>query len=314
MVPALKAIAVIAAAMLLAAPAALAWGPVSHYRMTCAALHPGVSVADCATASANEQLIVGTDLPDAFYFGLFITGSTCTQARGLHNLEFAGYQVKLAMQEQQQAVHQDPSFDALQYALGFGAHVAGDFAGFYPGAYLGNGHSPNGPSWRNWISLWQFMTVVDAHVLRNHSMPPAQLPRAPLPQAGAAFIARATAYAKQKGASFPVLTPAAAFNCTTVWSETVNRNVDVAASFSLGTIADSLVFFDRYGATTLAAAEAHLELAIHCGIKVISAWAADIQKASTTPLQALETAYELLESLVGKGECNVAPPTDHGDL
>lgn len=140
--------------------------------------------------------------------------------------------MKLAIKEKAAGLASD-SFDALQYAIGFGAHVTGDTAGFYPNAYLGNGHSPNGPTWRNWISLWQFMTTVDAHVLRNESMVAATFPTAAIPMEGAEFISRATAYASSQGATqFPILTDSAVFNCTTTWSETVNRNVNISGSFS----------------------------------------------------------------------------------
>ena len=45
--------------------------------------------------------------------------------------------MKLAIKEKAAGLASD-SFDALQYAIGFGAHVTGDTAGFYPNAYLGN--------------------------------------------------------------------------------------------------------------------------------------------------------------------------------
>lgn len=78
------------------------------------------------------------------------------------------------------------------------------------------------------------MTYVDAHVLHNFSIAAQKLPTAPISEDGADFIARATAYASKQGATqFPILTSDAVYNCTTTWSETVNRNVDVAASFSL---------------------------------------------------------------------------------
>ena len=45
-----------------------AWGPITHYRMTCGGVQPSTSVAACASSPANADLIVGSDLPDAFYF------------------------------------------------------------------------------------------------------------------------------------------------------------------------------------------------------------------------------------------------------
>jgi len=141
---------------------------------------------------------------------------------------YAGYQFKYAQLEDTAG---NSPFNACQYALGFGAHVAADYAGFYPGGYLGNGHSPNGATWRNWISLWPFMTVVDAYVARNWTMSLPHLPTSPLSSAGAAFIADATAYSGKQGQQFPVLSPSEVLNCTTTWSETVNRNVDVAGNY-----------------------------------------------------------------------------------
>ena len=77
------------------------------------------------------------------------------------------------------------------------------------------------------------MTYVDAHALHNFSMSAQRLPTTPISTDGADFIARATAYASKEGATqFPILTSDAVYNCTTTWSETVNRNVQVAGSFS----------------------------------------------------------------------------------
>lgn len=47
--------------------------------------------------------------------------------------EYAGYQVKLALEEAKLGTNS--SFNALAYSIGFGAHVTGDVAGFYPNAY-----------------------------------------------------------------------------------------------------------------------------------------------------------------------------------
>jgi len=144
---------------------------------------------------------------------------------------FAGYQVHLAQELiNNGTVPPNAEFNPLQFALGFGAHVAGDGAGFYPGGYLGNGHVT--PGLVNWVSLWQFMTTVDSHMLKNYSIPYQSLPTSALPRQGSSFISQATQYASSKGATFPVLDDSAAYNCTQVWSQVVNRNVRVANAFS----------------------------------------------------------------------------------
>jgi hypothetical protein len=97
-------------------------------------------------------LLKGTELPDAFFFAewLEFPPHTCpTELRVLHDLTFAGYQVKLALNNTEYA-------DYLSLGVGFGAHVAGDFAGFFPGGYL--------TKQVNWVDVWPLMTAVDAYV------------------------------------------------------------------------------------------------------------------------------------------------------
>lgn len=61
-------VAVIGAVLVCMVGSATAWGPVTHYAMTCSGAKATQGVAQCANDPSNGLLMVGSDLPDAFYF------------------------------------------------------------------------------------------------------------------------------------------------------------------------------------------------------------------------------------------------------
>ena len=59
---------VLAAALASIVHGSVAWGPITHYAMTCSGVKQAQGVGQCANDPDNGLLMVGSDLPDAFYF------------------------------------------------------------------------------------------------------------------------------------------------------------------------------------------------------------------------------------------------------
>ena len=154
-----------------------AWGPATQYKFASGAPRAGDDADGCAqntAASGSAWLLSSAEMPDAFYSGGFLTGRACTRSRSLHGLVFAGHQLQAAVREQPfggaAPEQENGGFSALDYALGFCAHVVGDYAGCLKGGYLGNGHLPAfGNITREWVSIWPFMSAIDAYMLHNAS-------------------------------------------------------------------------------------------------------------------------------------------------
>jgi hypothetical protein len=67
------------------------WGPISHQFFNCRAHHKNLPLAQCLTA--NPQLAVGSDFPDAFGFGAFkigVPGYLCANLTYVHDPFFGG--------------------------------------------------------------------------------------------------------------------------------------------------------------------------------------------------------------------------------
>lgn len=73
---------------------------------------------------------------------------------------FSGYQLQFAMQQQKQH-NTAATFNAVEYALGFGAHVVGDAAGFYPGGCV--------------VERWCYGATSNTMLTRALSLSPKQL-------------------------------------------------------------------------------------------------------------------------------------------
>jgi hypothetical protein len=93
---------------------AQAWGPLVHFATNCAGIGVGSSVEDCVCGGSNYDLGIGSDAPDAFYFGSFTIGSECNGFSYMHDAYFAANMVKFAEANSGKYA----SFNALRFAQG----------------------------------------------------------------------------------------------------------------------------------------------------------------------------------------------------
>ena len=81
--------------LLVLAPPASAWGPITHAYVACTANDAAASLAACARS--RPTLFAAADAPDYAGFGVLnsSTANTCTAAVGhVHNLAFAGFMLQ----------------------------------------------------------------------------------------------------------------------------------------------------------------------------------------------------------------------------
>lgn len=283
--------------LVLAAAVAVAWGPATHYYMTCAGLGHSTT-SDCFW---RTQLLAGTEMPDAFFFANQVTPSQCTGLGELHDIVYGSYLVKQAMKEGQY----------LDLALGFGAHVTGDFAGFYPGGYLGRG----GAGTTDWVAVWPFMTAIDSYVaqvlLPNEQTPPSPvtLPNnvPTLDANSSAFMKRARdTMAKDFPKQYPNATAAEILACSEQWKHVVNAEAKKSTLLPPASYQWEMIYRDNFGATTFDQASHNLKLALFCGVDLISVWKGAVMNVSNTPMAAVGITEQYLVNLFKQGLCRPA--------
>lgn len=292
----------LSAAVLCAFPGASAWGPVTHYHFTCSALQPHTAPAECVASSPS--LILGADMPDAFFFSSFISGSACPAGiAALHDGAFAGFML-------QQAVAAGDG-ELAQLAAGFGSHVAADVAGFFPGGFLGTGGLA--PGMENWVTVWPFMQAVDGLVMQQLRLNASQLVRQPISDAAAAFVANATAaYAAAGGGgnvAFPVLTATDVSACVNTWSDVLSQSFALSEVYAQNeaVLAAVLPHFDQFADKSLDAVKAQLAMAASCASAGIVTWVDALDQKHLTPAAAYAATLKYYEGAFKAGKC--APQT-----
>eukprot|EP00045_Choanoeca_perplexa_P008589 m.80605 g.80605 ORF g.80605 m.80605 type:complete len:294 (-) comp14554_c1_seq1:9-890(-) len=199
-----------------------AWGPLAHFATNCAGIGLGDSVKDCVCNTANNDLGIGSDAPDAFYFGGYTIGNGCDGLSYMHDALFGANMVKFA----EDSSGDYGSFDALRFAQGYLGHTMGDAVGFNPSGMLtspvvGAGNSA-------WIPLWQYMVTLDNVVFRNLSNQGCQvtdLPYKPLSDDGVRFLADATTYYHSINSDFAAVNSSVVRACTASWQLTYNLSI-----------------------------------------------------------------------------------------
>eukprot|EP00656_Telonema_subtile_P000126 TRINITY_DN10058_c0_g1_i1.p1 TRINITY_DN10058_c0_g1~~TRINITY_DN10058_c0_g1_i1.p1 ORF type:complete len:310 (-),score=35.85 TRINITY_DN10058_c0_g1_i1:196-1005(-) len=256
----------------------------------------------CMQESANLELQTGSEMPDAFFFGSFATGSSCTQFRPLHDVVFAGVQLQLALKT---PVSSD--FNATEFALGYGSHIVGDVAGFAPGGYLGNGHLPQSSTLtQDWLSIWPFMSAVDSYVAHNRSMSPRDLPALSAP--GGAFMEAAVAAYQKVVPGAASLAAAQAVKCSQEWADAISPIVNMSTEMPMSASGWAMMHNDQYGAGSDSEAQGHFELAHGCAVKAIQLWGQSIVQNHLNATEAEAAVLALYGKMFAAGECSPTPP------
>ena len=305
-----------------------AWGPAAHYYFTCKAVRGNPL---CMNEGKNWDLLSGTEMPDSLIFGDMVSGNPCTGFGMLHNLYFAGFQLQLALKEAREnntcystlpgVKNSDSCFSAVDFALGFGAHVVADIAAFFSNdAYLGDGYKPSTPSSvageKNWISIWPFMTAVDAYVRQTKLGVGSRIPDTlhNLPSNATEFLVRANAAFAAAFPTEPIPAPTAAEfgECANQWHYVIENEGRKAASLPNASYQWEMVYNDRMGATNFSDAAANFEKASWCTQYPIDVWMG-IVLGGESPILAFNTTLQWYVEAFQQGLCSknpISPPKE----
>ena len=226
----------LAAAVFAAFPAgAVSWAAISHYAFACDELplgEPGETLAECI--EGNPDLISGDGFPDAFFFGSFIGGSNCTQYGGYHSSSFGTLlllkarqrehsQQQVAASQQQRRAEEGQGFNATAFALGYASHMYADDVGFFRDSVL----PPRGRDYTNWLSVWSYMTAIDAYFADAAGLTALTVPE--LSAEGAAWVAEAAAeFRREINPVLPELSADQISWCADAWQSALRDKTEEA--------------------------------------------------------------------------------------
>lgn len=259
---------------------AWAWGPVTHQAFGCQLLEAWGP--QCYHTVARRSFVLGSAAPDAFK-------KLAPGERVFHTLEFAGFQLRFALQ---QATGSHPDFDAVAYSRGYGAHLAEDAVGHHPGGYLP-------PQYDHTLEIavdtWYFSTF--PHRGYTQQQFGAFFP------AVVDFVTRAVAaYAREVAVpGLSTLSPEAIQAAMRHFDTLTTQEGVVLALNALYKL--EMVRLDPYGATHLAQALAHLELARQCAVQAGRYWQHLIEQPDANPVQAATATRTLIHTLFRTHQC-----------
>jgi len=277
------------------------WGPISHYVFSCMAYFPSTDVGDCLCNPSNNDLLIGSDMPDIFYFVNWRSPIlACSDALDshMHDPVFAGYQLLFANSMEGQTF-KNAEFDPLSFAMGYGAHIFSDFVGFWPkeGYLVGNA------SYVAWIPEFTFMVAVDAY-LYNINNTCTSFPKQPLSQTGVDFFASSIMKYHAIDPMFPTTNDTEIGICTSAGSKIVKTITGLAQIESAVSYQEQLVYFDNFGATTFEQAEYNLQMNVGCAIEAVAHWANDILVSNMKPEDAVTDTKNYILKLFMSGVCS----------
>lgn len=296
---------------LLVAPV-VAWGPIAHGIMTCKALSGG-ALSTCLAPTPTNQFFdmwASTDLPDAAAFGKFNESADdsylCGNLSYLHSPAFGAFMLSQAPSVS--------SFNAVSFAVGFLGHTLGDVVGFWgarnaastKGVLCANNVGPCSGSIR-YISLWHYMTAIDAHLAYQHKVNATALPQvASLPPQSLAWLAAMSlAYSQSVDPTFAPTTAAAVQACVDFWQvdQQTSYRLSMLKTSSVGqrqALSEEIAFFNGL---TAAQFQSVLDKQVSCGSHVISAAINDVN-AGVSPLQVFKNAVALTAQMYNAGACH----------
>jgi hypothetical protein len=300
---------VVAAAVM--AVAVNAWGPITHYYYTCAA--SDIPLDKCFD---HMDLLSGTEMPDAFGFGSFLepmSGPLPGQGweyLDLHSPLLAGYLYKNA------ANYTTATFNATEFAIGFGMHVTADAAGFFDHGYLGYGwgkrYTPLLNGTANWLNLWPFMSAVDAHVYKEFfERTKRHVPRSGVPSTSnetARFVSETVQMAIANGSVFPTITAPTVSTVAAMWQSLLTDEAIKAEVTPPEVFTWQMVYNDRYDAKNFTEAAKHYDMVRGCAVQAARTWHEAIRQPSVTPMAAVEATIQYVEAAYAKGVCVPTPP------
>jgi hypothetical protein len=291
----------VAGLLLAASPSSVvSWAAISHYAFACDELplgEPGDTLADCI--ESNPDLIAGDGFPDAFFFGSFIGGSNCTDFGGYHSSSFGTLLMLKARQRDGKQRHsawhrrraeEGQAFNATAFALGYASHMYADDVGFFRDSVL----PPRGRDYTNWLSVWSYMTAIDAYFAETAELSTLAVPQ--LSSEGAAWVAEvAGEFRRDINPSLPELSTDQIGWCASAWQSAVRDKTEEALRMLPETWRHLLVEFTPYSATNPEEAIAEIERVQGC---VSMAWQEYLRLIdSAEPPQPVEVATAMLEHI-----------------
>jgi len=268
---------------LLFAAQALAWGPVTHQVFGCRLAGDGSDV--CFTTAKGRSLVLGSSAPDAFK--LFLPGGN-----PLHSSDFAAFQLRFAERD---PAGTTPSFDAIAYSHGFGAHIAQDSVGHRKDGYLPGNVSAHNDHLRE--------AVADTFTAETF---PGGYESQRFSAFGDGTISFCTAviqaYGKQKGneklanvSHQAVAEAMRSFDSLEFWEQ-----IAIAANVLYRS---EMVALDPYKPSDFAEARANFERVASCSQEASLAWIESISIPETTGLAAQKAVAEKVKTLFAEGRC-----------
>lgn len=237
-------------------------------------------------------------MPDAFFFGNFVAdeAASCNGLQELHNPNFATF-----MALQARALGND---ELMDFANGYGSHIVADVAGFFPGGFLGNGFFPVASS-VNWVSVWPYMTAVDAFVLQSKlnlsSSPPQNIPT--VSNVTAAFVANMSAVYQTYEPAMPSATQLQVLTCATQWRAVVDVETKKAAALPPVSYEFEIIYNNPLNATTFTQAAQDFSMATSCAVGGISLWRQLVQQSNATVNGVVAAVGNYFVSQFAAGKC-----------
>lgn len=234
--------------------------------------------------------------------GVFMSGTACPpNANALHSPILAGYLIRAA---------QASGDDSLKsFALGYSTHVVSDEVGFATGGgYLGNLSAII-----DWSTEWPFMLAIDAYILQEGLYSDNTFPTTPVTDKNMQFLAQVVQQYAGINPHSPSFNTSQLEACSSTWAPAVNQMNQLSAMQDAASTAKQLIFFDRFGATTIEQTAANLVANWACVQKTLTTFVdALLNDAATTPEQAWSTTAAYIAQSFEQGLCTVqAKPAKH---
>lgn len=217
----------------------------------------------------------------------------------MHSPLVGGYMVRTAMNA---TYASDPYFLSLAY--GFVSHPVADAVGFATaGGFLGNMSSVI-----NWELEWPCMLAVDSYLLQTNAFPATcdlaqTMPKVSLEQKGIDFLAAVNAEFVQMNPTFPALNATQIQACSDPWGPQVNEMNQWAAKMTPAATAQQLIFFDRFGATTIGDVSRHLAASIACVNLALTYFFDHITDLTLTVEDVWTETNAYINDLYANGQC-----------
>eukprot|EP00759_Apiculatamorpha_spiralis_P025761 PhF_6_TR29109/c0_g2_i1/m.42467 len=224
-----------------------AWGPVAHSLWACNALPPSPqsNLSSCMEATTDPSynaLRVGSDLPDAFYFGSDWDGTSgnCSGLQYVHDDMFASWMAYDVL------TNTPSSKSVYNMALGFLAHVLGDATGFSPNGYFTGSRVGGGIP--RWIPTWAYMSSLDSMIAQSMKLSPKY---SYLDSTTIQYFANATRQYSAVAGPFPPLTPDLVQMCVEGWIDGLQLMVADVTARPPAVYQQQIVYYDAYNRTNV---------------------------------------------------------------